>query len=67
MWSNNGEETQPSGGLHPDHLDQAAVARGGKDWWRTSGTPPGQMARQTISESYDGKREPIRELPSVSE
>ena len=71
MWLTNGGETQPSGGLHLDHLDQDAGPRAGKYWWKSGGTPPVRMARQTISGYSDGgdgrKSEPIRELPSVSE
>ena len=66
MWLTNGGGNQPSGGLHPDHLDQAGGPRGGKFKWITGETPPGR-----IFGSADGaegiKREPIRELPSVSE
>ena len=71
MWSTNGGETQPRGGLHPDQLDQAAGPRGGKVRWTTGGTPAGRMSQRPISGSSAGaegrKREPIMELPSVSE
>ena len=71
MWSTSDGEIQPSGELHLDQLDQAAGLRGGKYRWTTGGTPPGRMSRRPISGSSDGaegrKREPIMELPSVSE